>query len=196
MGNTILKMYITLSAPIIAGCVNMIWCKLNILKKYNIPMDCKKNFIDGKRIFGDNKTWKGFFGYIILNILCSILLGFVWSIFNLDDMNFFYTKIPNTIYNNCFIGLLLGLGYSLFELPNSFFKRRINVEPGKSPKGIKKIFFIFLDQADSVIGCCTVLNLFYKMTCSFYIMYILLGAFTHIVFNILLYFLGLRKNMF
>ena len=196
MGKTILKMYITLLAPIMAGVLNMVWCKLKILKKYNTPMDFKKNFIDGKRIFGDNKTWKGFFGYIILNILCSVLLGFVWNISNLNNMNFFYLNIPNTIYNNCIIGLLLGLGYSLFELPNSFLKRRINIEPGKTSKGIKKLFFIFLDQADSVIGCCLVLSLFYPMTLLFFAMYILLGAFTHIVFNILLYFLGLRKNMF
>lgn len=196
MVNTIVKMYITLSAPIIAGCLNMIWCKLKILEKYNIPMDCKKNFIDGKRIFGDNKTWKGFFGYIILNVLCSILLGAIWNISNLNGMNYFYLKLPNTIYSNLAIGILLGLGYSIFELPNSFLKRRLNIEPGKTPNRINKIFFIFLDQSDSVIGCCTVLSLFYQMTFGFYIMYILLGAFTHIVFNVLLYFLGLRKNMF
>lgn len=196
MENTILKMYITLSAPIIAGCLNMIWCKSNILKKYNTPMDCNKNFIDGKRIFGDNKTWKGFLGYIILNVLCSILLGEIWKINNLNEMNYFYSQLPNTICSNLVIGILLGLGYSIFELPNSFLKRRLNIEPGETASGIKKIFFIFLDQADSVIGCCTVLSLFYQMTFGFYIMYILLGAFTHIVFNMVLYFLGLRKNMF
>ena len=196
MVNTIVKMYITLSAPIIAGCLNMILCKLKILEKYNIPMDCKKNFIDGKRIFGDNKTWKGFFGYIILNVLCSILLGAIWNISNLNGMNYFFLKLPNTIYSNLAIGILLGLGYSIFELPNSFLKRRLNIEPGKTPNRINKIFLIFLDQADSVIGCCTVLSLFYQMTFGFYIMYILLGAFTHIVFNMVLYFLGLRKNMF
>jgi len=196
MGSTILKMYITLLAPIIAGVLNMIWCKLNIFKKINKPIDFNKNFIDGKRIFGDNKTWKGFLGYIIFNISCSMILGFIWNTFNLNNMNFFYSNIPNTIYNNFIIGLLLGLGYSIFELPNSFLKRRLNIEPGKTLNGIKKIFFIFLDQADSAIGCCTALSLFYTMTFSFYIMYILLGALTHIVFNILLYFLGLRKNMF
>ena len=129
MGNTILKMYITLSAPIIAGVLNMIWCKSNILKKYNKPMDFNKNFIDGKRIFGENKTWKGFIGYIILNIICSIFLGIIWNIFNLNNMNFFYTNMSNTIYNNLIIGLLLGLGYSIFELPNSFLKRRMNIVP-------------------------------------------------------------------
>ena len=195
MGITILKMYITLLSPIVAGCLNMIWCRLNILKKYNVPMDYNKNFIDGKRIFGDNKTWKGFIGYIILNIFCAVVLGKIWSICNLNNMNYFYYSIPNTIYNNCIIGLLLGLGYSLFELPNSFLKRRMNIEPGKTSSGISKILFVFLDQADSVIGCCTVLYLFYNMTFKFYIMYILLGAFTHFVFNILLFLLKLRKNI-
>ena len=96
MENTILKMYVTLFAPILAGVLNMIWCKLNILKKCNKPMDFNKNFIDGKRIFGDNKTWKGFIGYIILNIMCSILLGGIWNVCNLNHMNFFYLNMQNT----------------------------------------------------------------------------------------------------
>lgn len=195
MGNTILKMYITLLSPIIAGCLNMVWCKLKIFKKCNVPMDFNKNFVDGKRIFGDNKTWKGFIGYIALNIFCAVLLGKIWSITNLNSMNYFYYNIPNTFRNNFVIGLLLGLGYCLFELPNSFLKRRMNIEPGKTSRGFSKILFVFLDQADSVIGCCTVLCLYYNMTFKFYIMYILLGTFTHIVFNILLFVLKLRKNI-
>ena len=38
------------------------------------------------------------------------------------------------------VALLLGLGYSLFELPNSFLKRRLGIEEGKTAKGFKKYF--------------------------------------------------------
>ena len=64
---TIGMMYLTLASPIIAGILNMVWCKLNLFNIPNVPMDMNNNFIDGKRIFGNNKTWKGFFGYIVLN---------------------------------------------------------------------------------------------------------------------------------
>lgn len=192
----ILVMYLTLLSPIIAGILNMIWCKAPFLKSLQIPMDGGKNFADGKRISGDNKTWKGFLGYIILNILVSVIWGILCNRLHINQYNFFYMEHANTFPYNLWIGFLLGLGYSLFELPNSFLKRRLNIEPGKPTEGIKKYFFIFLDQADSVFGCCFVVCLFYKMSIGLYLFYVLLGAGTHIVINMMLYFLKLRKNMF
>lgn len=193
---TIGMMYLTLAPSIISGILNMIWCKNNSFNIPNIPMDMNKNFIDGKRIFGNNKTWKGFFGYLVFNIVFSIIIGILCNALNLNDYNFFYINNRNTIIINFIIGLLLGLAYSLFELPNSFLKRRLEIEPGKTTKGIKKIFFIFLDQADSIFGTFLVVSMFYKLTIIQYIFYVLLGAFTHIIINMLLYLAKLRKNMF
>lgn len=196
MLKTILIMYITLAPAIFSGVLNMIWCKLPILKKLKYPIDFNKNFIDGKRIFGDNKTYKGLLGYVILNILCSVIHGIICNTFNLNNLNYFYMNHSNTLSFNILIGLLLGLGYSLFELPNSFLKRRLGISEGKSTSGLSKIFFIFLDQVDSVFGCALVVWLFYDLGIKLYLGYIILGAVTHLVFNMLLYFLHLRKNMF
>ena len=192
----IVKMYVTLLSPIIAGIINSIFCKTNLLSKLKVPMDFKKNFIDKKRIFGDNKTWKGFLGYIIFNILFAILFGFLWKITKLEHLNFFYINHPNTITYNILIGFLLGLLYALFELPNSFIKRRLDIKPGKTISGFKKIIFIFLDQADSVFGVALVVWMFYPIGFKVYCFYILIGAATHILVNMLLYFCHLRKNMF
>ena len=192
----ILKMYITLLAPIIAGIINSIFCKTKILNKLKKPMDFNKKFIDKKRIFGDNKTWKGFIGYLIFNIVLSILFGIIWKLCNLEHLNFFYKYHNNTILFNLLIGFLLGLFYALFELPNSFLKRRLNITPGKTIKGFKKVFFIILDQADSVFGVALVLWFFYPLGIKLYLLYILIGTVTHLLINMLLYFLKLRKNMF
>lgn len=193
---TVMIMYLTLLSPILAGIFNMIWCKAPILQKLQIPIDGGKNFADGKRLFGDNKTWKGLIGYLILNILVSVIWGILCNRLNINQYNFFYMEHENVLLYNLWIGLLLGLGYSLFELPNSFLKRRLNIEPGKPTEGIQKYFFIFLDQADSVFGCCLVVCFFHSMSIGFYFLYVLLGAGTHIVINMMLYFLKLRKNMF
>ena len=192
----ILMMYITLLPSILAAILNMIWCKLPILKLFQVPMDFNKNFYDKKRIFGDNKTWKGFIGYIILNTIMMILWGTLCNISNINHYNYFYINYENTIAFNILIGILLGLGYSLFELPNSFIKRRLDIKPGKTTKGFKKVFFIILDQADSVFGCCLVVYLFYNLGIKLYLAYVVVGATTHIIFNMILYFLKLRKNMF
>ena len=139
MIDNILSMYITLMSPILAGILNMVWCKSRILKSLAIPIDGNKKFIDGKRIFGDNKTWKGLIGYIILNIFTACLWGLICSVSKIEQYNFLYVNHGNTITYNIVLGILLGLAYALCELPNSFIKRRLNIAPGKTTKGAKNI---------------------------------------------------------
>lgn len=192
----IVQMYLTLLTPIFAGIVNSIFCKsklLNVLKK---PIDFNKNFFDNKRIFGDNKTFKGLIGYIFFNIIFSVFFGFIFHICNLEKYNFFYSNHANTFLYNLLIGFLIGLFYALFELPNSFLKRRLDIMPGKSTNGFSKVLFVFLDQADSVFGVALVVWMFYPLGIGIYLLYILIGAGTHLIINMLLYFLHLRKNMF
>jgi CDP-diglyceride synthetase len=129
--NEVITMYVTLMPIIFAGILNMIWCRLPIAKKWQIPMDMGTTFKDGKRIFGDNKTWKGFFGYIWLSSVMYVLWGAVsnGNIF-LKEHNYFYHAHTNNWQYNLLIGALLGIGYGLFELPNSFLKHcynRINI---------------------------------------------------------------------
>lgn len=192
----ILMMYVTLIPTIIAGIMNMIWCKSSILKKIQTPIDGGKYFMDEKRIFGDNKTWKGILGYLIFNIIASIFWGIICNFANLNNYNFFYVQYENTFTYNLLIGLLLGTAYSIFELPNSFLKRRLGIEPGKTTTGFKKIFFIILDQADSIFGIALVVWLFYPIGIKIYLLFIVLGTITHLLINMMLYFLHLRKNMF
>lgn len=196
MVDEILSMYITLMPPVLAGIANMIWCKSKILKSINKPMDFGKSLKDGKRIFGDNKTWKGFLGYIILNMIMTIIIGFICMNNEfLQNHNFLYVNKNNTLLYNAIIGAGLGLGYALFELPNSFIKRRLSVVPGKRANGKAKYFFAILDQADSVFGCVLVVCLVYKMSLRMYFSYVLLGTLTHLVLNVLLYLAHLRKNI-
>lgn len=193
---TILMMYVTLAPVIIAGIITSLWCSVKVLEKTRVPIDGGKCLKDGRRIFGDNKTWKGFIGYLVFNTICSVIWGFVCAAAKLEGLDFFYVYHENTILFNALVGLLLGLGYALFELPNSFLKRRIDITPGKTTSGGKKWFFVFLDQADSIFGCALVVWQFYDLGIWVYLLYVLVGAGTHILLNVLLYLAGLRKNMF
>ena len=190
----IIKMYMTLLGPILAGIVNSIFCKLNVFNSLKKPLDFNKK-IKGKRIFGDNKTWKGLIGYIFFNIIFMVLVGIIYKACNIEKLNFFYINHNNTLLFNILVGALLGLFYALFELPNSFMKRRLDIKPGKTIKGPKKYFFIFLDQADSVFGVALVVWMFYPIGLKVYLLYILVGAVTHLLINMLLYALHLRKNL-
>lgn len=194
---TIIAMYITLMPVIIAGVLNMIWVKSSFLKSLYIPLDGGKKFYDGKRIFGENKTFKGFIGMIIWAVLATVLWGWICSLSEaLNTNNYIYLSNENNISFNVYVGFLYGLAYAVFELPNSFIKRRINIVPGKKATGLKGVLFVFIDQADSILGCLLVLEIFYPMTIGFYFLFLFIGAFTHIVINIILYSLNLRRNMF
>ncbi len=192
----IVEMYLTLLPAMLAGVFNMLWCTLPWGKCLKKPIDGGRKLKDGQRVFGDNKTWKGLLGMVVLGVLFTIIWGFLSRDGFLAEHNLLYRYYPNTIGYNSLLGLAFGLAYSLFELPNSFLKRRLGILPGKPKKGASAAVFVFLDQADSVIGLVLVVALVYPMEPWFFVAYVLLGAVTHIVLNLLLYALKLRKNPF
>jgi len=193
---TLAMMYASLLSAILAGVANSVFCHTSLLKSLKVPMDGGKCLPDGKRIFGDNKTWKGFIGYLILNAVFAVITGLIFKTAGIEHYNFFYVNNANTPLFNLGTGALVGLFYALFELPNSFLKRRLGIVPGKTLTGFKKWFFVFLDQADSIFGICLVICFFYPLGIGLYLLYVLVGAGTHIILNMLLYFAGVRKNMF
>lgn len=180
--------------PVVIGPV----INVSILSNHNVknifktPIDFGKNFIDNKRIFGDNKTWKGLFLSIIICTLVSIVWGAICKyILSIGSHNWLYINYENTLSFNILIGMLFGLSYSLFELPNSFLKRRFDIEPGKSSKisGKKRIPFVILDQFDSAIGASLVLWYFANLTVLEYVKAVLLAGFLHyLIVKIMCYF--------
>ncbi|HIH72167.1 MAG TPA: CDP-archaeol synthase, partial [Thermococcaceae archaeon] len=44
-----------------------------VIFKGKTPMDFGKSFVDGKRILGDGKTWRGFFGGLFTGILIGVI---------------------------------------------------------------------------------------------------------------------------
>jgi CDP-2,3-bis-(O-geranylgeranyl)-sn-glycerol synthase len=96
-----------------------------VLAGGRLPMDFGKNFIDGKRVFGNNKTFSGFF----FGLAVGVGVGLIeWILFD---------------YPLLFI-LLSPLGALLGDLAAAFLKRRLNIAPG----GLLPI----IDQVDFVVG--------------------------------------------
>jgi CDP-2,3-bis-(O-geranylgeranyl)-sn-glycerol synthase len=91
-------------------------------------MDFGRNFIDGKRIFGDNKTFRGFFFGWAVGFLVGIIEGFVFGFENYPLL----------------FSLLIPLGALLGDLTGAFIKRRLSIQPG----GLLPV----VDQIDFVVG--------------------------------------------
>jgi CDP-diglyceride synthetase len=197
MIRSLAQMYVTLMPAILAGILNMAFCKLPIFKRLASPMDGGRRLRDGHFIFGANKTWKGFVGYLLwgtLGMFCwGALCGAVPA---LEAYNLFYFHHENVLLFNLASGALIGLAYALFELPNSFLKRRIGIKEGTRASGFKGIFFVVLDQADSIIGCILLVALFCPINVGIFFAWVAVGAATHLALNFLLWAAKLRRHMF
>lgn len=112
------------------------------------PIDFGKKWGD-KRILGDGKTWRGFFGGALAGVLLGlILLGIAYLCG--DKENFWGY---GGFYDNIGIIVCLSFGSLLGDMCGAFIKRRIGLERGaKAP---------ILDQYDFVIGAFVLTSIFY-----------------------------------
>ena len=184
-----------MSPLLIGGILNMFFTKTKLYKNHNAPIDNKKTLKDGKRIFGDNKTWIGFFSMIFFCLVSQLAVGLLCNLCDLNSHNEFYIHHQNTFAYNAMIGSAIGFIYMLFELPNSFLKRRFNIPPGKTKKSLLGLFFCGLDQIDSLIGVMAFLMLMSGISFWKYLYYICVGAATHFCVNVLLKKGKVRKNI-
>ncbi len=97
-----------------------------VLAGGGLSMDFGKNFVDGKRLLGKNKTFRGFF----FGLAIGVFVGLVeYAVFGTYPLLF------------CFLS---PLGALIGDLAGAFLKRRLDIAPG----GLLPI----VDQVDFVIG--------------------------------------------
>lgn len=186
-------MYITMLPVILAGVLNMLFVRTPFFAGIKRPIDNGRILRDGKRLFGDNKTVAGFIGMTAAGAVSQLLWGF--ACLNFPDKCYIYYRFGNTPLFNLAAGAAMGFAYALFELPNSFIKRRLDIPCGKTVGGVRGKVFFLVDQVDSLFGVAAVFALLYPMPVWQYFLYIALGALTHIAVNSLLYALKIRKNL-
>ena len=131
---------------------NMVPSLTRNLNFLNYPVDFRFR-LGKKRIFGNHKTFRGFFFGILSSVICIYILRYFY-------VNFTFVQnlslIDYTAYNPFFLGFLFGFGALFGDLIESFFKRRLNVKPGKP--------LVFFDQSDYVIGTLLLVSFVYVPT--------------------------------
>ncbi len=136
-----------------------------------------------KKLFGKNKTWRG----LVFAVLAA---GFV-ALFQF----YFYPVIPNfglIDYNNAKLvfaaALLLGIGAILGDMVESFFKRRLNIAPGKP--------WMPFDQLDFVIGALALVCIVYLPTLEIVLIILIMSPILHLLVNFIGYKLKIRESRF
>ncbi|MGA2309722.1 MAG: CDP-2,3-bis-(O-geranylgeranyl)-sn-glycerol synthase [Candidatus Bathyarchaeia archaeon] len=151
----ILPAYCANATPVIAG--------------GGLPIDLGKKFVDGKAIFGKNKTFRGFFVGLVVGTGVGLSESAVFS------------------YPLMF-GLLLSLGGLLGDLAGAFLKRRLEIAPGN--------LLPIVDQVDFVVGA-LIFSLLLSpsmLTWELALTVLLITPPIHLLTNFAAYKLGLKSN--
>jgi CDP-2,3-bis-(O-geranylgeranyl)-sn-glycerol synthase len=129
-------------------------------------IDFGKNFYDGKRIFGNNKTFRGFFGLAI-----GIMVGLI------ECWLFGFPVL---------FSVLTPLGALSGDLTGAFLKRRLGIAPG----GLLPI----VDQVDFVIGAVVFSLPLALISWELALTVLLITPPIHLFTNFLAYKMKLKKN--
>jgi hypothetical protein len=172
---------------VVGGACQSIWFAHPYSRRFSMPIDCGGSF-RGRRIFGDNKTVRGFLVIVPATALAMTLFGFLAAQFGLG------------VWSLSPIGFLLlgtasAFGLMLGELPNSFLKRQLDVEPGQPPKHrVGRVVSTIADRLDSVIGALVGAAFIVDMTWATIAWCFVLGPPIHGLFSRLLFVLGVKKR--
>ena len=145
---SLLLQLLWLALPVIvSGLVHLAVIKLDLFPGLRaLPIDGGAVF-RGRRVFGDNKTWRG----AVVTIVA--VTASAWALAGLDDCCIdLPTLVPFAELHPVAWGCLLGTGYIAGELPNSFAKRQLDIGPGESGRGFVGRVFWVVDQLDSLAG--------------------------------------------
>ena len=166
-----------LHAPVLA---------LDLFKPLKVPLDFGAT-IGGRRIFGDNKTWRGAIFMVLGPAVAAVLLT-RWPAYR--------DALPDDVADASPLlwGALVGLGVVVGELPNSFLKRRMDIAPGTQRRDGVGIALIVLDQADLVPGVWLCLAPVYVLPVATAAVAFVAVAAVHVVINLIGYAIGARSS--
>jgi hypothetical protein len=178
-------------AFIVAGVAHSAWLRTRASRRLLLPIDGGARF-RGKRVFGDNKTVRGFVvmvpaaaaSFAVFHALVSRVAPSVAAdLWRLDTAGY------------AALGAWAGLGFMLGELPNSFVKRQFDVAPGLGPPSRVGAVLVFLaDRVDSIIGMLAAMSLVVPTPGMTWVYVLLIGPGIHLAFSALLYRMGVKAR--
>ena len=157
---------------------------LDLFPSLKRPLDGGRSW-RGARIFGDNKTWRGAL-FMTSGVLLATLALWQWP--------WWRGRLPGDVRDAgpLLVGVLLGLGTVLGELPNSFLKRRIGLAPGQQRRSVSGVLLTVLDQGDVVLGILVLLAPVWLMSVPQLIAAFVVVAAVHVVLNVVGFAIGAR----
>ena len=170
----------------LAGVSQTAWLALPMSRRFAIPLDCGRTF-RGRRIFGANKTLRGFVIMVpATGVSFAVLAGV------LGDAPSGLTGLwPGSSGSYGLLGMWAGFGFMLGELPNSFVKRQLGIAPGHAGNaGRTRRLFGVLDRIDSILGMLLALAIVAPVSGLTWAYVLVVGPLLHASFSLALFQLG------
>ncbi|MGD2125324.1 MAG: CDP-archaeol synthase [Desulfobacteraceae bacterium] len=137
-----------LASPLLLAAIAQGLCmKYDWLHPLKRPLDFGLYFRE-KRLFGDNKTWRG----LLINVVLCFAGTMIQAWLQKEGYTPQWLLLLDYRKHGYIVGILLGLGMTVGELPNSFLKRQMEIPPGKKKGGSWGVVFFLFDQVDLTIG--------------------------------------------
>lgn len=155
-----------------------------VVIRYNLfpflakPIDCNRQ-LRGQPLLGTSKTWRGLLAIPLLSAIGSLIISHI-------------VRVPVTL-SPLWVGFLLGAGYAIAELPNSFIKRRLGIRAGEEAPRAFRIFFLIFDQIDSVLGAIFAMVLIYPASFTLCVSILIVGGLLHLVVDFYVRTYGYKK---
>jgi len=175
---------------VLAGCAQVAWLATASSHAFSMPLDGGRT-VRGRRIFGDNKTVRGFVVMVPAVAVSFVVASQAASAG--DPAAIGLWALTPVEYG--LLGAWAGLGFMLGELPNSFVKRQLDIAPGGVTTSAIGAFWQFaVDRLDSGVGMLTALSLAVPVPWQTWALVLLLGWTLHWSFSVVLFRLRVKPR--
>jgi CDP-2,3-bis-(O-geranylgeranyl)-sn-glycerol synthase len=143
------------------------------------PIDGGRNFLDGRRILGNGKTWEGLFGGVAAGWLAGTLIG--WA--GLMPLGFSFDQW-------FWVSLFLAIGAHAGDILGSFLKRRLNVRSGGQFPVFDQLGFVIISL---LFASFAAPQLAFLLGLEGFVFLLVLSYAAHMLFNWIAYRVGLKR---
>ena len=173
---------------LVAAVLSAFVLKFDLWHPLRRPIDGGRSW-RGRRLFGDSKTWRG---VVVAVVGCTLGVAIQRGLVGSQIGSLALVDYART--DAALLGVAMGAGAMLGELPNSFTKRWLGIAPGKTTKGPRSILFYLWDQLDLLVGAWPAISYWVELDARVVVASFAIAIVAHPAISLVGFLLGARKT--
>lgn len=176
-----------LAAFVLAGVAQTAWFRMPRSASLAIPLDGGLTW-RGRRIFGPNKTLRGF---VVMVPAAAIAFAALSALTGADSSGLWRLSVGGYAA----LGAWAAMGFMAGELPNSFAKRQLDIAAGDAPAGqLRTAVHFAIDRLDSGIGMLLATSMVVPVPIATWLVVLIAGPVIHWSFSVAMFHLGIKAR--